>query len=104
MRSRMHALAEYVEERLSLVRQLFFELAGAVASAAGPGFGAVQVAATAAGVGILDSDQVKKLFPVGPFFLERHVAEADLDPADLALGAQAGLLHVAEILVAGHGT
>src|SRR6059058_642742 len=55
-------------------------------------------------VGVLHAQQLEILFPVRPLLVERYIAEADLDPADRAVVAQAGIGHVAEIFVARHRT
>src|SRR6185295_16409576 len=80
-----------------------FQPGGAIAVAAGPGLFAVEVAAAFAAVGVLDADEVEVLLPVGTLLGERLPAEADFDPADRAVMEEAGLGHVAQILVAGDG-
>jgi hypothetical protein len=80
-----------------------FEFRGAVAMGAGPGFFGGKVAALGAGVGVLDAEEVEVLFPVGAFFGEGCVAEAYFDPAEGAVVAEAGGLHVAEVFAEGDG-
>ena len=79
------------------------EFLGAVAIAAGPGLGAVFVAAFGAVVGVLDFDQLEEFFPVGAFFVEGDLAEAAFDPFDLAVAEEAGGSHVVEVFVGGDG-
>src|SRR4051812_43387738 len=52
----------------------------AITTATRPRFGSIDVTASAAGVGILDFGQVKILFPVRPFLVERRFAITDLNP------------------------
>src|SRR5262249_25717305 len=68
-----------------------------------PRLGAVQVTTAVPAVRVLDAHQLEVFLPVRPLFLQRLSAEADLDPADAAVVAQPGLLHVPHVFVAGHG-
>jgi hypothetical protein len=54
-------------------------------------------------MGILDTDEVEKLFPIGSLLCERCVAEADLDPMSSAALRDASLAHVVEVFVSGNG-
>jgi hypothetical protein len=76
-------------------------LFGAGAVAAGPWFSAILVAAISACMGILNTDEVEELLPVGAFFLERGWAVADLDPDRGPVFLKAGVFHVVKVLVAG---
>ena len=51
---------------------------------------------------VLHPDQVKVLLPVRPFLGQRDVAEADLNPLGLAVLEQAGLPHVANVLISSY--
>jgi hypothetical protein len=55
-------------------------------------------------MGILNTDQVEELLPVGAFFLERGWAVADLDPDGGPVFLKAGVFHVVKALVAGDGS
>jgi len=80
-----------------------FEALGTIAVFAGPGFGAVVVAALAAVVGVLDAGQVEVAFPIGALFLERRGAVADFHPSGGLVFAEAGFAHVAEVFAFGDG-
>jgi hypothetical protein len=88
------------KEVLAGLGKVLFEVAGAVAIAAGPGFGAMFVAAIAAGVGIFNFEQVQKLFPIWALLFERSAAEAGFNPLELLIGRKAGGTHVFEVFIA----
>src|SRR6476646_1318893 len=94
---RVGQLLEHGQEGLTVSGEVALELLGAVAVGAGPGLLAVEIAALGAGVGVLDANKLEILFPIRPFFLERLVAEADLDPFDRAITVDARISHVAEV-------
>src|SRR5439155_8863716 len=83
--------------------QVRFETRRAVAVAARPRLGAVQILASTARVGVLNSLQHEVLFPVLPLLLERRGAVADLHPLHASIFEFSRLGHVAQVLVAGHG-
>ena len=89
-----------MEKVLAGLGKVLFEVAGAVAIAAGPRFGAIFVAAIAAGVGIFNFKQVQKLFPIWALLFERGAAEAGFNPLQLLIGRQAGGTHVFEVFIA----
>src|SRR5207247_11048787 len=62
-----------------------FEAFRTVAVFTGPVLSAVEIAAAAAGVGILDLFQFKVFFPIRTLFLKRSRAIADLYPLDAAV-------------------
>ena len=80
-----------------------FELRGAIAVPTRPRFGSVQVAAPAAGVGVLDFDEREKFFPVLALLSQRRRAIADLDPLHASILELACLVHVAEVFAACDG-
>ena len=55
----------------------------------------------AAGMRILNAQELKILVPVRPLFLQRRIAEAALDPRGHAAFIQARLHHVVQIFIAG---
>jgi hypothetical protein len=81
--------------------QTLFQPLCAVAIAASPGFGAVFVAAIAAGMGVLHSHQFEEFLPVRAFLLQWCGAVTHLDPFRRSVVSEAGLFHVVDILVAG---
>src|SRR5258707_1312203 len=83
--------AEDVEEGLPLAGEFRLQAGRAVAVGTGPRLGAVLVAAARAGVGVLHLDQFEVLLPVRPLLGQRRGAEADLDPLDGTIVAQAGV-------------
>ena len=89
------------EKGLARILQLLFQPRGAVAIAAGPGLGAIHVAAFAAVVSVLHLHEVEILLPVRTLFLERRGALADFDPSHRLVGTNPRLVHVAQIFVPG---
>src|SRR5437764_10767906 len=83
---------------------MIVEPGGAVAIAARPWLGAVQIAAAAARVGVLDSVEREIRLPVVALLGERRRAVADLDPLDAAVLELTRRRHVAQILAAGDGS
>lgn len=51
---------------------------------------------------VLNANEVKVFFPVGPFLLERFGAKTDLNPANRTVAAKSSLLHIAKVFAAGH--
>src|SRR4051812_12944702 len=96
--------AERLEERTTLRGEARFEAGRAVAVAAGPRLGAVQIAAAAARVGVLHLLQIEVLLPVLTFFRQRGIAVADFHPLHASILVRARLAHVAEVFVAGDRT
>src|ERR1700756_2778537 len=96
--------AQECEEWLAAVLQLFFQAGGAVAVSTGPRFGAVVVAALAAVVGVLNSDQFEILFPVRTLFLQRSWTVTDFDPASAVVGGKLGMVHIAQVFAFGDRT
>jgi len=85
-------------------REFLLELFRAIAAAAGPRFGAIDVATPAAGMGILDFEEVKVLFPIRPLLSEWFVAIADLDPLHSAVFELACFRHVSEVFTTRNGS
>jgi len=72
---------------------------GAIAIAAGPRLGAVQVPAIPAGVRVLDADQLEITFPIRAFLFQRRGTETGFDPMGSAIRGGTSLFHVVLILV-----
>lgn len=81
--------------------ELCFEAGGAVTIAAGPGLGAVLVAAFPAVVGVLHLHKFKILFPKRALFLERRGAVADLNPPHCFIGTKPCFVHIAQVFTLG---
>src|SRR5262249_16837035 len=81
-------------------REFFLELFRAIATAARPRFRAIDVAAAAARMRLLDFEEVKIFLPVGSLFSEWLVAIADLDPLHPAVFELARFSHVSEVFTA----
>src|SRR5688572_17173971 len=88
-------------KRSTLRRKAGFEACAAVAVAAGPWFGTVQIAAPRARMSVLHLVQDEELLPVLTFFEKWRRAEADLDPPDESILAGASVRDVAKVFVAG---
>ena len=96
-------VSDFLQERLPFLAQALFEAFGAIAVAARPGLGAVPVAAIFAIVRVFDAEEVEIFFPVRTLLLKRRRAETGFDPMGRAVVAEASLLHVVEVFVAGDG-
>src|SRR4051812_32919345 len=89
-------------KRTALRCETSLESLAAVAVAAAPRLGAVEIAAAAARVRILNLVEREVRLPVVALFGERRGAVAHLDPLHAAIVELTGGVHVAEVLVAGH--
>src|SRR6185295_3198196 len=63
-------------ERRAFAHKSSLESFRAIAVVAGPAFGPIPVTAAAPRMGVLDLEQIEKLFPIGAFFIERGIAVA----------------------------
>ena len=52
---------------------------------------------------ILHADEFKELFPIGPLFVQRYAAETNFHPLHRAVIDDAGVPHVAKILITRDG-
>ena len=80
------------------------EFGRAVAVVAGPGLGAVLVAAFAPVVGVLHAGEIEIFFPVGSFFLKRRRTVTNFNPSCRLVFAQTRLVHIAKIFALGNRT
>jgi len=69
-----------------------------VAISTSPGFRTVLVTAKATVMRVLHARQIKILFPIRPFFLERSRAIADFDPASGFVLAKPSVFHISKVL------
>ena len=81
-----------------------FQTRGAVAILACPVLGAVEIAASAAGVSILYFLEIEILLPVRPFFLKRRWTVADFHPLERTVIQLPGFRHIAEVFISGDRT
>src|SRR2546425_11416894 len=95
-------LSDYTK-RLPLSREPRLEACRAVAVTAGPRLRPVLVTTPAAGVRVLDADEIEVLLPVWAFLLKRRGAEAGLHPLHAPVGQLPGAAHVVLVFIAGHG-
>jgi hypothetical protein len=79
--------AETLEKWLAPRFKPLLQAGGAVAVDAGPRLRAIVIAAAAPVVGVLNSGQLKVLFPVRPLFEQGCGTEANLNPAGCAIVA-----------------
>src|SRR4051794_7170289 len=86
------------QKRPAFFRKPSFEPGGAVAVIARPVPSAVQVATAAAGMGVLNFQQFKILFPIRAFLRERCRAITYLDPLNGTIFELPRFLHIALIL------
>jgi hypothetical protein len=94
---------ERFEKGLASFGEALFETAGAIAIGAGPGFGALFMAAIFAVMRVLHIQEVEKLFPIRTFFGKRRGAVAGFHPARDAVITDTGVLHIVEIFATGDG-
>jgi len=92
------------QKRVALLLQPFFKPFGAIAMAARPWLNAVFMTAMLAVVRVLDAQQFEKFLPVGPFLGQRYVAKTGFHPVRHPVVADARLLQVPSIFVAGDRT
>src|SRR5262245_14654908 len=92
-----------LSERFSFGRKASFEPSCAIAIVTRPAFRAVQVAAAAACVGILNFQEIEILFPVRTFLIERCGTVADLHPLHPAVGQLTCFFHVPLVLISSDG-
>jgi len=85
------------EKRRAQSFEFSLETFGAVALAASPGFGAVEVAAAVTVVRVLHVSQLEVLLPIGSLFEQRTGTVTNLNPAGRAVIAKPGFLHVAQV-------
>jgi hypothetical protein len=93
-----------LEEGLPLLLQAFLQPLCAIAICARPQIVAVFVPAILAIMRILDAQQLEIFFPIRPFLSQGRGAKADFHPVYQAIIAQARLLHVPFVFVAGNRT
>ena len=75
----------------------------AIAVAARPGLGSIEVAAPASRVRVLNLEQLEIFFPVWTLFRERGRAVADFNPLDPAVLKLARLLHISLVFISRDG-
>ena len=89
------------EEGAALACQPLFKSRGAIAVVAGPALSAVEVAAAAPRVRVLDFQEVEIYFPVGTLFLKRRGTVADLNPLSASILELPGFSHISKIFASG---
>src|SRR6185295_3371512 len=90
-----------IEERAALRGEAGLAAGGAVAVTAGPRLGAVQIAAPAARMRVLDLLENEMLFPVLAFLGQRGRAVTHFNPLHAPVVQLTRLPHVARVFVAG---
>ena len=85
-------------------REPLFKLLSAITVATGPWLCSVFVPARAAGMGVLNAEQLEILFPIRTFLRERWIAKARFNPGGDTLIIYPRLLHVVQVFVACDGT
>src|SRR5688500_13548351 len=98
-----YPFAQDFHERPSPARHRLLELVSAIAVGARPRLFAAFIAAARARVSVLNFHELEVLLPVGSFFLQRHRAEAHLDPPCAGVVAEARVGHVAKVFAPGDG-
>ena len=96
-------VSEFLQEGFAFLALALFEAFGAIAVGAGPGLGAVQIAAVFAIVRVFDAEEVEIFFPVRTLLLKRRWAETGFDPMGSAVVPEASLLHVVEVFITRDG-
>ena len=97
-------LFQFLEKRFALPREPLFKLLSAITVATGPRLCSVFVPARAAGMGVLNAEQLEILFPIWTFLRERWIAKARFNPGGDTLIIYPRLLHVVQVFVACDGT
>ena len=87
-----------------MAAKFLLELIRAIAIAAGPRFGAVFVTTIPARVRVLNAEKIEIFFPIPALFRQRGIAKTGFNPSHDAVGIQARLAHVMNVLVACYRT
>jgi len=95
--------AQFFEKRRALRGEALLEFLRAITIATGPRFRSVLVAARAAGVRILDAEQLKILFPIRALLRQRRITKAGLNPGGDTLITYPRLLHVIQVFISRDG-
>jgi hypothetical protein len=82
--------------------QAFFKSFGAVTVATSPRFGAIFMSAVFAIMRVFDAQQFKKAFPIRPFFSKGRGTKTGLNPKSNTVHANARVLEVVNVFVAGY--
>ena len=85
-------------------REPLFKLLSAITVATGPRLCSVFVPARAAGMGVLNAEQLEILFPIRAFLSERRIAKARFNSGGDTVIVYPSLLHVIHVFVACNGT
>ncbi len=88
------AISKYFEEGLAFSGELSFQFVRVIALTAGPRLFSIRVPATLPIESIQHPDEVEERFPVRPFFFERRITEANLDPLNPAVVVDTSIFHV----------
>jgi len=93
---------ERLEKRLSCHLQFSLQAFCAIAVTASPRLRTILIAAAPPVMRILDPRQFEISLPIGPLFLQRSGAIANLNPARRLVRTKPGVFHVPQIFAFGH--
>jgi hypothetical protein len=93
--------SQLIQKQIAFRTKSLFELLRAVTVAARPRLAAVFVSAVAARMRVFYAQQLEIFFLIRPFFRQRQIAKACLDPRGDTFSVHARLPHVMDVFVAG---
>jgi hypothetical protein len=93
---------QFLQKCFTAFAQFLFQPACAIAIAAGPRFGSVQVPAIISAMRIFDAEQLEIFFPVGTFLGEGRRAKTGFYPMGDTVFGHARLFDIIDILVSGN--
>ena len=96
-------MAQPLQKSFAGLPQSFLKPFRANAIAARPRLGSILVPAIFSRVGVPHADQVKILFPIRPFFIERRRAKTGFNPMHRSILTDTRLRHVVQVFVARNG-
>jgi len=96
--------SDRLQKRIAPAAQFLFQLLRAITIATRPRLRSIFVPAVSARVRVLNAQEFEIFLPIRPFFRERWIAKADLDPSRNSVFVDARLLHIMEVFVTGDRT
>ena len=84
--------------------KLFLQSLRAITVRAGPGLGAILVAAIPASMRVLDAEQVEVFLPIRTLLLQRDRTKTGFHPMGRSIRRRASLLHIVKVFVTRDGT
>jgi hypothetical protein len=94
---------EFMEKTFATFGETLFQPLRAVTIGAGPGLGAIYIAAIFPVVSDFDAEQFEVFLPVRTFHLQGRGAEAGFHPVRCAVFVHSGMFQIVDVFVIGNG-